>query len=334
MEEMTKLTMASASLAVSCSFQPAKFQTILKDCGWTLSSCLLVAGLPAAIYAIQGVLYIFSYQNLDSVTFNGLAQTKTLWTALCCYAVLGQGQGPAQIVALVVLAVSALIFQGTAGKMMSRYLQQHYKQNPQDGDNGSKMEEEEEAAAASSTRFSLGVVPCLAASFLSGLAGSLSQKGLQLSGGAGRNASLYTIEVSGFSALCLLASTVFGNIKGRMMAMDHRQEEESSFLPNEKQAIVSPPPSSSQQQQQQPFEYWSVSTFYPIVLKAIGGVLTVLVHKHAGSVVKGFALTCGLVLSGVIQAMVDKESISLEQMVGILLVNVSSWMHFTNPKLF
>ena len=74
--------------------------------GWTLSSSLLLAGLPAILYAtqvrasscsflelnksnisesymyiisiiIQGVLTYLGYQNTDSVTFNGLNQTKT-----------------------------------------------------------------------------------------------------------------------------------------------------------------------------------------------------------------------------------------------------------------
>jgi hypothetical protein len=33
--------------------------------------------LPAILYATQGVLTYLGYQNTDSVTFNGLNQTKT-----------------------------------------------------------------------------------------------------------------------------------------------------------------------------------------------------------------------------------------------------------------
>jgi hypothetical protein len=35
--------------------------------GWTLSSSLLLAGFPACLYAIQGVLTYLGYQNTDSV---------------------------------------------------------------------------------------------------------------------------------------------------------------------------------------------------------------------------------------------------------------------------
>ena len=37
--------------------------------GWTLSSSLLLAGFPACLYAIQGVLTYLGYQNTDSVSY-------------------------------------------------------------------------------------------------------------------------------------------------------------------------------------------------------------------------------------------------------------------------
>ena len=79
---------------------------------WTWQSSLAVAGLPAVLYAVQGVLQYVSYQHLDSVTFNGLSQTKTLTAAVFCYLLLGKRQSPLQILALLLLFVSTLIFQG------------------------------------------------------------------------------------------------------------------------------------------------------------------------------------------------------------------------------
>ena len=43
-----------------------KVLTLTKN--WTLSSSLVVAGIPSALYAIQGVLTHTAYQNLDSVS--------------------------------------------------------------------------------------------------------------------------------------------------------------------------------------------------------------------------------------------------------------------------
>jgi UDP-sugar transporter A1/2/3 len=146
---------------------------------------------------------------------------------------------------------------------------------------------------------SLGVVECLVATALSGLAGSLSQKGLQMTGISGRNAYLYTVEVSFYSAVCLFVSLIVST---------RFQFSGTSF-----------------------FQSCNASTLLPICLKACGGLLTAFVHKHAGSVTKGFALILGLVLTGVIQAVLDKKTLSRDQMMGTGLVLLSSWLHFTNP---
>lgn len=297
-EETTKLAMATAMLA---SYGKGKTSQILH--GWTLQSSLIAAGIPAAIYAVQGVLYIFSYQNLDSVTFNGLSQTKTLSAALCCYIILGQKQSGVQIAALLLLALSALIFQGTFAKIIQQW-------------SAPSQSISTEKKKMHVSRFTLGIVPCLAASFLSGLAGAFSQKGLQLTGGAGRNAYLFTMEVSSFSAVCIILSIIFDRIKEKVkMIIDRDIQKENNHTQNNF------------------FDYWSFSTMYPILLKAVGGLLTALIHKNAGSVAKGFAIICGLVLSGIIQTIIDKESLSVDQIVGIILVNVSSWLHFSTPKV-
>lgn len=47
--------------------------------GWTLSSSLLLAGFPALLYAMQGVLTYIGYQNTDSVSENG---SKTMSVVL------------------------------------------------------------------------------------------------------------------------------------------------------------------------------------------------------------------------------------------------------------
>jgi UDP-sugar transporter A1/2/3 len=88
-EEVVKTGMAAA---IFFSKPPAVVQSALSD--WSLSSSLAVAGLPAALYALQGVLQDTSHQHLDPVTFNGLSQTKTLSAALCCWLVMGSVQSP------------------------------------------------------------------------------------------------------------------------------------------------------------------------------------------------------------------------------------------------
>jgi solute carrier family 35 (UDP-sugar transporter), member A1/2/3 len=259
--------------------------------GWTLSSSLAVAAVPAILYAIQGVLQYMSHQHLDPVTFNGLSQTKTLSAALCCFVVLGTPQSPLQMVALLLLLASSLVFQGNMRK-------------------------------TTNDSFVRGILPCLGATLLSGLAGALSQKGLQLTGGGhGRDAFLYTMEVSFYSAVTLFVSILFSS-RGRR---------------NDTVNTTSTPATPKKQLFQTAttnwFHGWTWQTWIPILIKAYGGVLTALVHKYAGSVAKGFALMFGLVLSQLVSSMIQEQDVTMPQLVGTMLVMLSGWMHFTNPPL-
>ena len=257
------------------------------------------------LYAIQGVLQYVSYQHLDSVTFNGLTQTKTLSAALCCWLIIGKQQSPIQMVALTILFGSALVFQGYIQPFVSRLFSSE-KQEPID----------KQTTTPSSTNTTKnddwvvrGVIPCLGAAFLSGLAGALSQKGLQLTGIRGRDPFLYTIEISFFSAVTLLINMI------RTSSSSSSSSDNSfSKLEWEKQRT-----------------YWNWKTLIPIIVKATGGVITALVHKYAGSVSKGFALMFGLVLSNMIQLSTKQESLQPYQVVGTIMIMLSTWLHFTHP---
>jgi UDP-sugar transporter A1/2/3 len=256
------------------------------------------------LYAMQGVLQYVSHQHLDPVTFNGLTQTKTLSAALCCWFIMGKAQSPLQMVALGILFVSALVFQG--------YISFGGGSGGSGSDGGSSASQQTATATTmnmTSTKQQQkedwvwkGIVPCLGAAFTSGLAGALSQKGLQLTGIAGRDPFLYTVEISFFSAVTLLISMLRSN--------------SFSKLEWDKQRA-----------------YWNYQTLIPIVCKAAGGVVTALVHKYAGSVAKGFALMFGLVLSSTLQMTLSKESLQPHQVTGTLLIMLSTWLHFTHPAV-
>lgn len=297
---------------------------------WSITSSLAVAGIPSVLYAAQGVLTYTSYQHLNAVTFNGLSQTKTVSAALWCYLLLGKKQSAIQMLAIGILFVSALIFQGlllVVRPAVPKQQPQSQQQTPltatpsapaKDVSASSRSPTKSAISSSSkdSTWFAKGIVPCLGATFLSGLAGAFSQRGLQLVGGTGRNAFLFTIEVSFFSALSLVVSMVWNHYYSR----------------NNKKIIDTRTKFSS-------FSWTKIwehrsdilQTLIPITVKAMGGILTALVHKHAGSVLKGFALVLGLVLSGLLQTVMDEENLTANQGIGTLLVMLSSWMHFTNP---
>ena len=97
---------------------------------------------------------------MDGLTFNLLNQSKTLWTALCVYLLIGKRQSFGQCIALLGLLASAILLT----------------YNP------AQTEASDPDVWASSSYFIYGTVPCLIASFLSGMASALSQKALQVSG--------------------------------------------------------------------------------------------------------------------------------------------------------
>jgi solute carrier family 35 (UDP-sugar transporter), member A1/2/3 len=339
-EEVVK-TVVAAGLFWTCQ-DASVIQHSLHD--WSWSSSLAVAGIPSILYAAQGVLTYTSHQHLNAVTFNGLSQTKTVSAAFFCYVLLGTRQSRIQMLAIFILFVSALIFQGLLsflvrpppGNVVAIPTKQQ-QSSPASDDNTKTSTaspppttSEKSVNSSSSTNnsrdstwFAKGIVPCLGATFLSGLAGAFSQRGLQLVGGTGRNAFLFTIEVSFYSALALIVSMLWNNHHHHL-----RNNKSSNNNRNTTESAKASPFSWS--------KVWAqrsdiLKALIPITVKAMGGILTALVHKHAGSVLKGFALVLGLVLSGLLQTVMDEESLTVNQGIGTLLVMLSSWMHFTNP---
>ena len=248
-----------------------------------------MAAVPAALYAVQNLAALKAYQNLDALTFNVLNQTKTLSAALCCYFVMGRSQSVVQVAALLLLLVSALVMEGIV---------------PLPGltSTWSTASSSNEERLWETRHLMNGVLPIMLASFLSGLAGALSQQNLQKSGG-GRNAYLFSMELCVASVLILTTSLA--------VSPDGRQLFEKGF-----------------------WEGWTPLTFIPILSNSVGGIIVGLVTKYAGSVRKGFALIFGILLSGIAQAIWQPETkIKPEQIAGGVLAAISLYLHATNPPL-
>jgi solute carrier family 35 (UDP-sugar transporter), member A1/2/3 len=273
-------------------------RTALK--GWTVSSWVTVAFLPAALYALQNMAALQAYQNLDALTFNVLNQTKTLSAALCCYLVMGRKQSYWQVVSLLLLLLSALVME----KLVTLDLFFFFflgSSNDKSSSSSSSLHLPEWG----SRHWTHGVAPIMLASFISGLSGALSQRNLQAkagSGGGGRNPYLFSMELCAASSIILVLS-LLGTSDGQRIAED-------GF-----------------------WNGWTPATWIPIFTNSVGGIIVGLVTKYAGSVQKGFALILGMFLSGVVQALVTDEGVSMEQGVGGALAAVSLWMHATNPHV-
>lgn len=197
-----------------------------------------------------------------------------------------------QIIALALLSITPLVFEGR----LNMNIIFSSKQNPKECGDTTTLKH----------RLLLGIFPCLGATLLSGLAGSMSQKSLQF--GVGSNAYFYSAEISICTAFFLVISMVKSN---NIPSIERNSDGDNG---NKKY-----------------FSHWNWKTLIPITVKATGGILTALVHKHSGSVMKGFSLVLGLVFSALLQSAFDGEDLKMSQIFGTALVLLSSWLHFTSP---
>lgn len=255
-----------------------------------------MAGIPAALYVVQNYCSLMAYQNLPPITFNVLNQTKTLSAALCCFLIMGKVQSPLQIVSLFLLLLSALVIEKVIPLQRETTGVSDVDADANDATN-TTFPSDNDTASDRRTEIVSGVIPVLAASFLSGLAGALSQKSLQT---MGRDSYLFTMELSAASLLFLIMSLLFNSPDGQRI----RKE---GF-----------------------FHGWTPQTWIPVVTNALGGIIVGLVTKYAGSVRKGFALIFGLLLSGILQSK-QGESVSREQVIGGILAAISLWMYSSFP---
>lgn len=232
---------------------------------------------------------LLAYQNLQPLTYNVLNQTKTLSAALCCYFIIGRKQSKPQIASLFLLLSSALVIEKIIP--LSGLLT---------GASGGALT----VFSISARHWTHGVAPILLASFISGLAGAITQKNLQSASGCGktggRNALLFSLEMNFFSLLILLTSLVASPDGQKMVA--------NGFFHN-----------------------WTPQTIIPITTNALGGIIVGLVTKYAGSVKKGFALIFGILISGILQASSGGGGIQTVQIIGGCLAALSLWMHNAFP---
>mmetsp|Transcript_4246 Transcript_4246/g.8160 ORF Transcript_4246/g.8160 Transcript_4246/m.8160 type:complete len:261 (-) Transcript_4246:334-1116(-) len=208
---------------------------------------------------------------------------------------MGKKQSTMQMVSLLVLLSAALVMEGVIPLDVNIFLPSYWMGGDKSSSNDNDTADD---ATLSPRHFSHGVLPIMAASFLSGLAGAITQKSLQL---GNRNALLFTMELCVASLLLLLASFVTSD--------DGLQIRQRGF-----------------------FSDWNYLTIIPILTNSAGGILVGLVIKYAGTVRKGFALIFGILLSGLVQSALDEDrSLSGEEVAGGVLAALSLWMHATNP---
>ncbi|XP_076929517.1 UDP-N-acetylglucosamine transporter ROCK1-like [Bidens hawaiensis] len=134
-----------------------------------------------------------------------------------------------------------------------------------------------------------GIILVLIASVLSGLASALCQWASQVKK---HSSYLMTVEMSIVGSLCLLASTY--------KSPDGEAMRQHGF-----------------------FYGWTLLTTIPVFVNAVGGILVGLVTSYAGGVRKGFVIVSALLVTALLQFVLDGKPPSLFCLVALPLVMTS-----------
>ena len=304
MQDWTRIVIAALLLTTTGSWGSA-----FSDWSWQAS--LLSAGIPSTLYLVQNFCSLIAYQNLQPITYNVLNQTKTLSAAFWCFFLLNQRQSFQQILALGILLLSALVMENVVHIPFCAPTNESSVAESSESDNGESDNRSDSIRAGTCQSKSTerrayiftGVLPVLAASLISGLAGAWIQRSLQSVKGG--NSLFLTLQMSVFSSMFLTASLL-------------------TISPDRQRAIDTGSWTTG----------WTLGTWIPIFVNALGGVLVGLVTKFSGAVSKGFALIAGMFLSGILQNYLSSgdgtRRVSTQQWIGGALAALSVYIHSTS----
>ena len=79
------------------------------------------------------------------------------------------------------------------------------------------------------------------------------------------------------------------------------------------------------------FAGWTPATLVPVTWAALGGVLVGEITKRVGSIAKGFAVVCGLVLTGVLQSVAEGRAPPPSRVACLFVIVASTVAHTTHP---
>ena len=300
--EMMKIVVCLISMFVSDGMD-----VILKHFREVKLSVFALSVFPATVYSIQNMLMQYGYHSVDAVSFNCLNQTKIIWTALFVYVVFGTKQTFVQCISLLGLVLASVILPLLKIKEVMI--------EPPAVD---AMKIAEEGYA----RY-LGILAVTMASCLSGLASTSTQISLQA---LKRPAQVLTIEM----AIASIPIVYFVHVSKIAFGDANAMTEPTVGEKLVSESIIQRFLYSGYTEWSSIFDNFTALTFIPIFTSAIGGICVGLVTKNLGSVAKGFAISLGLILTGVIESFVNGEMLRTEQVVGLLLVGLCTHLHTTH----
>jgi len=262
--------------------------------GYSVPKAVALCVLPASTYLIQNFCIQVAYQNIDSIVFNILNQSKMLFTAFFSFMIMGRRQSRAQCLALLMVTVAGILISWT-----SQFGSASSNGNGHNG-HGSSNGNGHNGKNGHSNWW-LGIPCVVLASALSGLGSGLTEWIVQ---GRKRNTYLFSAEMAVLGCFVILFSLVFD------MSPDSQRFSEKGLLYG-----------------------WTPLTLIPVLTQGLGGIIVGLITKVAGGVKKGFAVICGLLLTCAWRCLVEGMPLSLPVCVAVPLVGFSIYLHASFPPV-
>jgi UDP-sugar transporter A1/2/3 len=265
--------------------------------GYSVQRAVVLCALPASTYLVQNYCIQVAYQNIDSVVFNILNQSKMLFTAFFSFAIMGRRQSRVQCIALLMVTIAGILisWRSHSDSLSSSAT------NGQNGHSSSNGHTNGHNGQNGHSNWMLGVPCVVVASALSGLGSGLTEWIVQ---GQKRNTYLFSAEMAVLGCLTILFSLVFD------MSPDSSRFREKGLLHG-----------------------WTLFTLIPVLTQGLGGIIVGLITKTSGGVKKGFAVICGLLLTCAWKCLVDGQPLSLPVCVAVPMVGGSIYLHAKFPPV-
>ncbi|EGF79868.1 hypothetical protein BATDEDRAFT_35199 [Batrachochytrium dendrobatidis JAM81] len=303
-------SIASTSLSLSHSFKDRRYYYPNLTLGslyvalFGHSSQWLKLAIPAILYFIQNCLLYAAADRLDSPTFQVLAQSKLITTAVFSVMMLRKRISFPRIVALGMLTLGIALVQlsgeksggnsnnATNEKMSDSIYHVWVLAKRSWNASGAHLavdsaNDKQQVVAIFSDRF-IGIIYIFLASTLSGLAGVWFEKVLKEHK---TSVWLRNMQLS-------LFTLPFGLIT--MAIVDGKEILQAGVF--------------------QGFTFWTIIIVF---LQALGGLLIAIVVKHADNIVKGFATCISIVFSSILSMYLFGSRVSTTFLIGVPLVIAS-----------
>ncbi|CBZ08716.1 putative CMP-sialic acid transporter [Leishmania infantum JPCM5] len=253
--------------------------------------------VPAIVYAIQGLLLIYSLKLLDPTVFQVLYQVRILFLAVMMRVVLDFRLSPIRWGALV-----ALMFGITLAQMGAQSTRADMTTSKADDAARSEMENAAATEKTSSTWSMEGTLAALAGGFLSAFSGVFMEFVVKKRGNqfhlSARNTHLAFFSVVYFFIVFLCE--IFQPEEGA----GGLDEFTSTF-----------------------FDGFTRLVWFLVVLQAIGGILVALVVRYCDNIVKSFSTAFAIVLSGTASVFLFHTPLNGTFLLGSFLVLTSITMY-------